>query len=65
MNFILKNNTLTFDSKFYFQRKWAAIFALTYANLTIGYHKIKVYSIIRQSYSFYPVIILKVADSDF
>ena len=53
VNFILKNNTLTFDSKFYLQIKGTAmgkIFAPTYANLTMGYHEIKVYSIIRQSY---------------
>ena len=53
-NFILKNNTLTFDSEFYLQIKGKAmgtIFAPTYANLTMGYHEIKVYSIIRQSYA--------------
>ena len=40
-NFILKNNTVTFDSEFYLQIKGTAmgtIFAPTYANLTIGYH---------------------------
>ena len=39
-NFILKNNTLTFDSEFYLQIKGTAmgtIFASTYANLTMGY----------------------------
>ena len=53
-NFILKNNTLTFDSEFYLQIKGKAmgtIFAPTYANLTMGYHEIKVYSIISQSYA--------------
>ena len=53
-NFILKNNTLTFDSEFYLQIKGKAmgtIFAPTYANLTMGYHEIKVYSIIRQSHT--------------
>ena len=53
-NFILKNNTLTFDSEFYLQIKGKAmgtIFAPTYANLTMGYHEIKVYSIIRQSHA--------------
>ena len=53
-NFILKNNTLTFDSEFYLQIMGTAmgtIFAPTYANLTMGYHEIKVYSIIRQSYT--------------
>ena len=46
-NFILKNNPLTFDSEFYFQIKetvMGTIFAPTYTNLTMGYHKIKVYS---------------------
>ena len=50
-NFILKNITLTFDSEFYLQIKGTAmgtIFAPTIANLTMGYHEIKVYSIIRQ-----------------
>ena len=50
-NFILKNNTLTFDSEFYLQIKGTAmgtIFAPTIANLTMGYHEIKFYSIIRQ-----------------
>ena len=44
---------ITFDSEFYLQLKGTAvgtIFAPTYANLTVGYHEIKVYSIIRQSY---------------
>ena len=52
-NFILKNNALTFDSKFYFQIKGTpigTIFAPTYANLTMEYHKSKVYSIISKSY---------------
>ena len=45
--FILKNNTLTFDSEFYLQIKgteMGTIFASTYADLTMGYHEIKVYS---------------------
>ena len=53
-NFILKNNTLTFDSEFYLQIKWTAmatIFAPTYSNLTMGHPEIKVYSHIRQSYA--------------
>ena len=53
-NFILKNNTLTFDCGFYLQIKETAmgtIFAPTYTNLTMGYHEIQVYSIIRQSYA--------------
>ena len=53
-NFILKNNTLTFDSEFCLQITATAmgtIFAPTYVNLTMGYHEIKVYSIIHQSYA--------------
>ena len=53
-NFILKNNTLTFDSEFYLQINGIAmgiIFAPNYANLTMRYHKIKLYSIIRQRYA--------------
>ena len=54
VNFIVKNNTLTFDSEFYWQIRgttMGTIFAPTYANLTMGYHKIKIYPIIRQSYA--------------
>ena len=53
-NFVLKDNTLTFDSEFYLQVKGTAmdtIFAPNYANLTVGYHEIKVYSIICLSYA--------------
>ena len=53
-NFILTINTLKFDSKFYLQIKGTAmgtIFERIYANLTMGYHEIKVYSIICQSFS--------------
>ena len=53
-NFILKNNTLTFDSEFYLQIKRTAmgtIFAPSKANLAMGYHEINVYSIISQSYA--------------
>ena len=53
-NFILKNNTFIFDSKFYLQTKGVdigTIFAPNYANLTMGYYEINVYSIIHQSYA--------------
>ena len=53
-NFELKNNTLTFDSEFYFQIKGTAvgtIFASTFSNLTMGYYETKVYCIIRHSYA--------------
>lgn len=52
-NFVLKNNTMNFDSKFYLQIKGTAmgtIFAPTYANLTMGYHEVQLYSIIYQNY---------------
>ena len=45
---------VTFDSEFYLQIKGTSIgtiFTPTYANLTMGYHEIKVYSIIPQSYA--------------
>ena len=44
-DFILKNNMLTFDSEFYLQ-------ITRTANLTMGYHEIKVYSIIHQNSCF-------------
>ena len=52
VKFILKNNMLTFDYGFYLQIKgtgMGTIFAPPYANLTMGYREIKVYSIICQS----------------
>ena len=45
-NFVLKNNTLTFDSEFYLKingTEMDAILAPIYTNLTMGYHEIKVY----------------------
>ena len=53
-NFILENNTLAFDTRFYFQIEVTAlaiIFTPSYANLTVGYNEIKVYSFIRQSHA--------------
>ena len=50
-NFLLKNQTLTFDPKFYWQIKGMAIgiiFAPTYVNLTMGYHEIRFYAIMHQ-----------------
>ena len=49
-NFILKNNTLKFDSQFYLQIKgtlMSKVFAATNANLTMRYYEIKVYAITR------------------
>ena len=53
-NFILENKTLAFDSRFYLQIEVTAlgiIFVPSYANLTVGYNEIKVYSFIRQSHA--------------
>ena len=53
-DFILKNNSLTFDSMFLLQLKGTAmgtVFAPTYANLAMSYHKIQVYFIIKNTYS--------------
>ena len=52
-DFILKNNSLTFDFMFYSQLKRTAmgtVFAPTYTNLTMAYHKIQVYFIIKNAY---------------
>ena len=49
-NFILKSNTLKFDSQFYLQIKgtlMSKVFAATNANLTMRYYEIKVYAITR------------------
>ena len=50
-NILIKDQTLTFDPKFYWQIKRTAIgiiFAPTYVNLTMGYHEIRFYSIMYQ-----------------
>ena len=52
-DFILKNNSLTFDSMFFLQLKGTAmgtVFAPTYANLTMAYHEIQVYFVINNTY---------------
>ena len=46
-DFILQNNSLTFDSMFSLQFEGTAmstVFAPTYTNLTMAYHKIQVFS---------------------
>ena len=58
---------LTFDSEFYLQIQGTAmgtVFAPTYANLTLEYHKVKVYFIFFRVTP-YPVNILKIPGSDF
>ena len=52
-DFILKNNSLTFDSMFFLQLKGTAmgtVLAPTYANLTMAYHEIQVYFVIKNTY---------------
>ena len=72
-NFSLNQQTLylkqyvTFDFEFYIHIEGTAmgtIFARTYANLTMRYHGIEVYYIIRQSYAL-TVRTLKIPSSDF
>ena len=49
-DFILQKNSLTFDSTFFLQLKETAmstVFAPTYTNLTMAYHKIQVYFMIK------------------
>ena len=51
-DFILKNNSLTFDSMFILQLKGTAmrtVFAPIYVNLTIAYQEIQVYFIIKNT----------------
>ena len=54
-DFILKKNSLTFDSMFFLLLKGTAmgtVFAPTYANLTMAYHEIQVYFVIKHTYGF-------------
>ena len=47
IHFILQNNNMKFDNEFYNQIKGTAmgtIFAPTYATLSMGYFKIKLYN---------------------
>ena len=53
-DFISRNNSLTFDSMFFFcnlrGQQWTD-FSPTYADLTMAYHKIQVYFIIKNTYN--------------
>ena len=57
-DFILKNNSLTFDSMFFLQLKggggqqWAQSLYLLHANLTMAYKENPVYFIIKITYNF-------------
>ena len=51
---ILKNNTCVFDNEYFLQLQGTAmgtVFAPTYANLSMGYHEIKLYDLIELNYS--------------
>ena len=53
-SFILSNNSMTFDEMFYLEIQGTAmgtIFALTYATLSMDFHEIKLYAIIRSKFT--------------
>ena len=53
-SFMLSNNSMTFDEMFYLQIQGAAIgtiFAPTYATLSMGFHEIELYDIIRNKFT--------------
>ena len=53
-DFILKNNTCVFDNEYFLQLQGTAmgtVFAPTYANLSMGYHEIKLYDLIELNYN--------------
>ena len=53
-SFILSNNSMTFDEMFYSQIQGNAmgtIFAPTYATLSMGFHEIELYAIIRNKFT--------------
>ena len=59
-SFILSNNSMTFDEMFYLQIQGTAIgtiFAPTYTTLSMGFHEIELYAIIRNKFTL-PVSIL-------
>ena len=54
IDFILKNNTCVFDNEYFLQIQGIAMgtaFAPTYANLSMGYHEIKLYDLIELNYN--------------
>ena len=53
-SFILSINSMTFDEMFYLQIQgtvMGTIFALTYATLSMGFHEIELYAIIRKKFT--------------
>ena len=54
IDFILKNNTCVFDNEYFLQLQGTAmgtVCAPTYANLSMGYHEIKLYDLIKFNYN--------------
>ena len=54
-DFILRNNNCVFDNEYFLQLQVTAIstgFAPTYANLSMGYHEIKLYDFNESNYNF-------------
>ena len=54
VDFILKNNTCVFNDEYFLQLQGTAmgtVFAPTYANLSMGYHEIKLYDLIELNYN--------------
>ena len=54
IDFILKNNTCVFDNEYFLQLQGTAmgtVFAPAYANLSMGYHEIRLYDLIELNYS--------------
>ena len=54
IDFILKNNTCVFDNEYFLQLQGTAmgtVFAPSYANLSMGYHEIKLFDLIELNYN--------------
>ena len=54
IDFILKSNTCVFGNEYFLQLQGTAmgtVFAPTYANLSMGYHEIKLYDLIELNYN--------------
>ena len=54
IDFILKNNTCVLDNEYILQLEGNArdtVFAPTYANLSMGYHEIKLYDLTESNYN--------------
>ena len=54
IEFILKNNNFVFDNEYFLKLQGTAmstVFATIYANLSMGYHQIKLYDLIELNYN--------------